>query len=69
VDEGARLIWSFKVNCKWDISEIVSVIAEVYFSWDDNQSRFISDFYGLNVYSQFIDSKILGANLAAQARF
>ncbi|HUU03306.1 MAG TPA: hypothetical protein VM425_17870 [Myxococcota bacterium] len=69
VDESARLIWSVKANCKWDISEIVSVIAEVYFSWDDNQSRFISDFYGLNVYSQFIDSKILGANLAAQARF
>jgi hypothetical protein len=69
VDEKARLIWSLKANCKWDISEIISLIAEVYFSWDDNQSRFISDFYGLNVYSQFLDAKILGMNLAAQARF
>jgi len=69
VDEEARLIWSIKANCKWDISEMLAVIAEVYFSWDDNQTRFASDFYGLNISSHFLDAKILGMNLAAQARF
>lgn len=68
-NEDSRMIWSFKANCKWDISEIISLIAEVYFSWDDNQSRYVSDFYGLNIYSQFVDPEILGANFAVQARF
>jgi hypothetical protein len=69
VNESAKLIWSVKANAKWDISEAFAVVAEVYLTWDDNQIVYLSDFYGLNVYSQFTDAQILGLNLAAQARF
>jgi hypothetical protein len=69
VNEGSRLIWSVKATCKWDISEILAVVAEVYYSYDDNQVRYVSDFQGLNVYSTFTDPNILGLNIAAQARF
>jgi hypothetical protein len=69
VNEGATLIWSLKATCKWDISEMLAVVAELYFTWDDNQVRYVSDFWGLNVYSTFTDPKILGLNVAAQARF
>ena len=69
MNEDAALIWSVKANAKWDISEILAIVAEVYFTWDDNQIRYVSDFYGLNVYSTWADAKILGVNLAAQARF
>ncbi|MBN2497186.1 MAG: hypothetical protein JXR96_21515 [Deltaproteobacteria bacterium] len=69
VNEGAALIWSVKANVKWDISEILALVGEVYFTWDDNQVRYVSDFYGLNIYSTWADAQILGVNLAAQARF
>jgi hypothetical protein len=68
-NEEAKLIWSIKANCKWDISEMLAIVGELYFSWDDNQTRYVSDFWGLNVMSQFVDAKILGVNIAAQARF
>jgi len=67
--EGVRLVWSLKGNCRWDISEMLAAILEVYFTWDDNQSRFVSDFYGLNIHSEFLDARVLGMNLALQARF
>jgi hypothetical protein len=45
------------------------MIAELYYTFDDNQIRYVSDFSGLNVISTFVDPNILGLNLAAQARF
>ncbi len=69
VNEDAALIWSIKATAKMDISEAFAVVAEVYYTWDDNQVIYVSDFYGLNVFSQFVDAGILGLNLAAQARF
>jgi hypothetical protein len=69
VDEQARMIFSLKGNLKWDISEALTMVLEVYYSWDDNQIRYVSDFSGLNVISQFVDPNIMGMNLAAQARF
>ncbi len=69
VNEDARLIYSVKATAKWDISEALAVVAELYYTWDDNQIIYVSDFTGLNVYSQFTDAHILGLNLAAQARF
>jgi len=54
---------------KWDISESLAFIAEVYYTWDDNQVIYVSDFRGLNVLSQFTDPNVLGMNLVAQARF
>ncbi|RME28921.1 MAG: hypothetical protein D6806_02080, partial [Deltaproteobacteria bacterium] len=67
--EDARPVYSIKGTCRWDISEILAAVLEVYFTWDDNQSRFVSDFYGLNIHSEFLDARILGMNLALQARF
>jgi hypothetical protein len=69
VDEQARMIFSLKGNLKWDISEALAMVLEVYYTWDDNQIRYVSDFSGLNVISQFVDPNIMGMNLAAQARF
>ena len=54
---------------KWDILENFALVGEVYYTWDDNQIVYVSDFYGLNVFSQFVDAGIMGLNLAAQARF
>jgi hypothetical protein len=70
-NEGAKIIWAAKVNCKWDLSEMLTIIAEVYYSWDDNQVRFVQDASGIVLPQDplFIDPKILGMNFAAQARF
>lgn len=67
--EDTRLIISVKANMKWDISESLAFIAEIYYTWDDNQVFFVSDFGGMNVLSQFTDPNVLGMNLVAQARF
>jgi len=67
--EEARMVFSVKFNSRWDISEMLAAILEVYFTWDDNQSRFVSDFYGLNLHAEFLDARVLGMNLALQARF
>jgi len=69
IDEGAVLIWSVKATCKWDISEALAVVGELYYTFDDNQVRYLSDFAGLNVISTFVKPDILGVNLAVQARF
>lgn len=69
VGEEAQMIFSLKGNIKWDISESLAMVMEFYYTWDDNQIRYVSDFSGLNVISQFVDPDILGMNLAAQARF
>ena len=68
VNEGARMIYSVKANVKWDISEALAFVGELYYTWDDNQVIFVNDFFGLNAY-EFTDAHILGLNLAAQARF
>ncbi len=69
VKDEAMLIWSLKANVKWDISEALAVVAELYFTWDENQTIYVSDTGGLNVWSEFTDAQILGLNVAAQARF
>jgi hypothetical protein len=69
VNEDARMIYSLKANVKWDISESMAVVGELYYTWDDNQIIYVSNNEGLNVFSQFTDAHILGLNLAAQARF
>ena len=69
VSEQARMIFSLKANVKWDISEAMAMVLEIYYTWDDNQIRYIGEFTGLNVITQFADPNIMGMNLAAQARF
>jgi hypothetical protein len=69
VDEQAKLLFSLKVNAKLDISESLAFIAEVYYTYDDNQVAYVSDFGGLNVVSQFFDPNVIGMNLVTQARF
>lgn len=69
MDYDVRLIYSIKASLRWDYAEMLSVIAELYYSFDDNQVVYTSDFYGLNVFSEFVDPHVLGLNLMAQARF
>jgi len=47
----------------------MAMVAELCYTFDENQVRYVSDPYGLNVTSDFADANILGINLAAQARF
>jgi hypothetical protein len=68
-DEDALLVWSVKASLKWDYAEMLSIVAEIYYTYDDNQTRYESDFWGLNVMSRFVDPNVLGLNLMAQARF
>jgi hypothetical protein len=69
VNEGAALIWSFKLNARWDISEMLAVVAEVFYTFDNNRVRYRSDFDGMNITTNWDDPNILGMNLVAQARF
>ncbi len=66
----AEPISSIKANVKWDLSEMLCLILEVFYSYDNNQTRYTSDTQGMNVVNvKFVDPHILGMNLAAQARF
>ena len=66
--QEVELIWAVKANCRMDLSESFAVIAELYYSWDNNQVKYISDDTGIN-FIQFVEPKVLGLNVAAQARF
>jgi hypothetical protein len=68
-NEEAMLIFALKANCKWDISETMAMIMEVYYTWDDNQTRYVGTTQEMEVMAQFLDPHILGMNLAVQARF
>ncbi|MBW1809965.1 MAG: hypothetical protein JRJ87_17340 [Deltaproteobacteria bacterium] len=67
--EGALIVWSVKASLKWDYAEMLSLVAEIYYAYDDNHTRYESDFWGLNIMSRFVDPNVLGLNLMAQARF
>ncbi|MBN2497274.1 MAG: hypothetical protein JXR96_21960 [Deltaproteobacteria bacterium] len=67
--EGALPIFTLKSSLRWDFAEELAFVAELYYSHDDNQVEYVSDFYGLNIYSRFADPHVLGFNLLAQARY
>jgi len=67
--DDALPVWSLKTSLKWDYAEMLAIVLEVYFSYDYNQSRFVSDYFGLNIWNKYVDPEIVGLNLMAQARF
>jgi hypothetical protein len=68
-NEDARLVYSFKATCRWDLSEILAVVGELYYTYDNNRVRFVDDGSGLAVAMSWDKPHILGFNLVAQARF
>jgi len=62
-------IYTAKASLRWDFAEALAFVAELYYSYDDNQIRYTQDFYGLNLYSVWADPHVLGFNLLAQARY
>jgi hypothetical protein len=68
-NEAATLIYSVKGTVRWDLSEMLAIVAEFYFTYDDNRTRYVSDITGLNIDARWDDPNILGVNLVAQARF
>ena len=69
--EGADInpIYTAKASLRWDFAEALAFVAELYYSYDDNQVDYVTDFFGLNVYSRWADPHVLGLNLLAQARY
>lgn len=54
---------------KWDISEIVSAIAQVLVRYDRNRTTYKQDPDGVNVVRSYLPPWSLGFNLMLQARF
>ena len=69
--EGADVnpIFTTKASLRWDFAEALAFVAELYYSYDDNQVEYTSDPFGLNVYSRWADPHVLGLNILAQARY
>lgn len=61
-------ILSAKANARWDISEVVAAIGEVYWTRDPNRATFIQDISGVT-QEVFEKEDGLGFNAILQARF
>ncbi len=61
-------IYSAKTTMKWDLSDYIAAIGEVYWTRDPNRATFVDDVTGIAQYS-FEDEDALGFNLILQARF
>ncbi|MBX5481776.1 MAG: hypothetical protein IRZ16_08030 [Myxococcaceae bacterium] len=66
--EKTSLIYSAKVTGRWDISEAVAGIGELYYTHDRNRGTFKQDLQGIVVES-FEKADALGLNLIVQAKF
>lgn len=63
-----RPIFSAKTTGRWDISETVATIGELYFTYDRNRGTFKQDVQGI-VVETFEKEQALGFNLIVQAKF
>jgi hypothetical protein len=61
-------ILSAKSTFRWDISEIMATIGEVYYTRDPNRTTFRDDATGISEPT-FEDEHALGFNVIIQARF
>ncbi len=62
-------IYTAKASLRWDFAEALAFVAELYYSYDDNQVDYTTDFYGIIVDTSWADPHVLGFNLLAQARY
>lgn len=64
----ARPIFSAKTTFRWDLSEAVAAVGEVYYTYDPNRTTFIDDVTGV-AQPSFQKPHALGFNVLLQARF
>ncbi len=66
--EKVKFVTAGKVTGRWDLSEVISSIGELQFSYDPNRRRLSADEGGIPVRLPE-DPKIIGFNLMLRARF
>ncbi|MBF5041433.1 MULTISPECIES: hypothetical protein [Myxococcaceae] len=66
--EDAQPIFSAKTTFRWDISESVAAVGEVYYTYDTNRVTFRDDLTGV-AQPSFVDPHGVGFNTMLQARF
>jgi hypothetical protein len=64
----AEPIFSAKGTFRWDLSESVSALGEVYYTYDTNRTTFRDDVFGI-AQPNFEEPNALGFNMLLQARF
>ncbi len=64
----AQPIFSAKATARWDLSDTVAAIAEVYYNYDNNRTTFRDDVTGI-AQPSFEKPHALGFNTLLQARF
>jgi hypothetical protein len=64
----AEPILSAKYTFRWDLSETVAAVGEVYYTYDSNRTTFRDDVTGV-AQPRFEDPNALGFNMLLQARF
>ncbi|MDY7225214.1 hypothetical protein [Hyalangium rubrum] len=64
----ADLILSAKATFRWDLSETVAAVGEVYYTYDNNRTTFRDDVTGV-AEPRFEEPHALGFNTLLQARF
>jgi hypothetical protein len=66
--EEAQPIISAKTTFRWDLSESVAAVGEVYYNYDTNRVTFRDDLSGI-AQPSFVDPHGVGFNMLLQARF
>ncbi|WP_164017264.1 hypothetical protein [Pyxidicoccus trucidator] len=64
----AEPIYSAKATFRWDLSDSVAAVGEVYYTYDNNRTTFRDDITGVS-QPTFEDPHALGFNTLLQARF
>jgi hypothetical protein len=64
----AEPIFSVKGSFRWDLSESVATLGEVYYTYDTNRTTFRDDVFGI-AQPSFERPNALGFNMILQARF
>jgi hypothetical protein len=66
--EGVLPVYSAKLSLRWDLSELISIVGQLQFSRDPNQTRLVDNEFGIAT-RVFRDPEILGFAILTQARF
>lgn len=66
--EDATPIFSTKARLRWDLSEMLSIIAEAFVSVDNNRTLLEDDVVGIS-QRKFVDPLLFGGAVLAQSRF
>jgi hypothetical protein len=67
-DAKVSLSYALKATCRWDMSESISALAELNYTYDPNQGRLMQGPDGVAVRSSET-VHLIGLNMLIQARF